>query len=46
VSKHPVIEALRFLSADGLVEIVPQVGSTAMTYSLQDVADFFEMFAA
>ncbi|MDQ1577030.1 MAG: hypothetical protein QOH55_2180 [Microbacteriaceae bacterium] len=45
VSKQPIMEALRLLSADGLVEIVPQVGSTVMTYSLQDVADFYEMFA-
>jgi DNA-binding GntR family transcriptional regulator len=46
VSKQPVMEALRLLAADGLVEILPQVGCVVMRYSLQEVDDFFEIFAA
>lgn len=45
VSKQPVMEALRFLAADGLVEILPQVGCVASTYSSAEVEDFFHMFA-
>jgi DNA-binding GntR family transcriptional regulator len=45
VSKQPVMEALRVLSADGLVEIIPQVGCLTMSYSAQEVADFYDMFA-
>jgi len=44
VSKQPVMEALRRLSSERLVEIVPQVGCTVMTYSASDVADFFTLF--
>lgn len=45
VSKQPVMEALRLLSADGLVEIFPQIGCVVTTYSLEEVEDFFRMFA-
>jgi DNA-binding GntR family transcriptional regulator len=45
VSKQPVMEALRVLSADGLVEIIPQVGSIARSYPAQEVRDFYEVFA-
>ncbi|MAP64356.1 MAG: GntR family transcriptional regulator [Microbacterium sp.] len=45
VSKQPIMEALRLLSADGLIEIVPQVGSVVSTYPPQEIADFFDMFA-
>src|SRR5262249_17456024 len=44
ISKQPVMEALRRLAADGLVEILPQVGSRVAEYSLREVADFFVMF--
>jgi DNA-binding GntR family transcriptional regulator len=44
VSKQPVMEALRRLSADGLVEILPQVGSRVAEYSMREVGDFFVMF--
>src|SRR4029079_8661472 len=37
VSKQPVMEALRRLAGDGLVEIVPQVGSRVATYSPREV---------
>ncbi len=46
VSKQPVMEALRLLAAEGLVEILPQIGCVVKRYSMQDVDDFFEMFAA
>jgi DNA-binding GntR family transcriptional regulator len=46
VSKQPIMEALRRLSADGLVEIVPQVGCRVPTYGPSDVADFFTLFGA
>lgn len=44
VSKQPVMEALRRLSGDGLIEILPQVGSRVSTYDLREVEDFFLMF--
>jgi DNA-binding GntR family transcriptional regulator len=46
VSKQPIMEALRLLSADGLVEIYPQIGSVVTKYSGGEVEDFFKMFAA
>jgi DNA-binding GntR family transcriptional regulator len=46
VSKQPVMEALRRLDADGLVEIIPQVGCRVVSYAPQDVVDFFTLFAA
>lgn len=45
VSKQPVMEAFRLLAADGLMEIVPQVGTVVARYSTQDAVDFFRMFA-
>lgn len=45
VSKQPIMEALRLLSADGLVEIVPQVGCVTMSYPPREIADFYNMFA-
>jgi len=45
-SKQPVMEALRRLDADGLVEIIPQVGCRVAAYDQQEVADFFTLFAA
>lgn len=44
VSKQPVMEGLRRLATDGMVEIVPQVGSRVMGYTLREVADFYTMF--
>jgi len=44
VSKQPVMEALRRLAGDGLVEVLPQVGSRVTTYDLREVEDFFHMF--
>ena len=44
VSKQPVMEALRRLSSDGLMEIVPQVGSRVARYDPREVEDFYVMF--
>jgi DNA-binding GntR family transcriptional regulator len=44
VSKQPVMDALRRLAADGLVEIIPQVGCRVPVYQRQDVEDFFAVF--
>jgi DNA-binding GntR family transcriptional regulator len=46
VSKQPVMEALRLLSADGLVTIIPQVGCRVAAYDDQEVRDFFALFAS
>src|SRR5664279_6224235 len=44
VSKQPVMDALRRLASDGLVDIIPQVGCRVPTYEPQDVTDFFAIF--
>ncbi len=41
VSKQPVMEALRRLSADGMIEIVPQVGCLMTGYDLHEIEDFY-----
>jgi len=46
VSKQPVMEALHRLAADGLVEIVPQVGCRVVRYQSQEVTDFYAIFGA
>lgn len=44
ISKQPVMEAMRRLASDGLIEIVPQVGSRVATFTPREVSDFFIMF--
>jgi DNA-binding GntR family transcriptional regulator len=44
VSKQPVMEALRRLSGDGMIDVLPQVGSKVATYDLREVEDFYQMF--
>jgi DNA-binding GntR family transcriptional regulator len=46
VSKQPIMEGLRRLSAEGLVEIVPQVGCNVARYERADVVDFFALMGA
>lgn len=46
VSKQPIMEALRRLDGDGLVEIIPQVGCRVPSYSTDEVSDFFSLFAS
>ncbi|MEV5302622.1 GntR family transcriptional regulator [Amycolatopsis methanolica] len=44
VSKQPVMEALRRLAADGMLDIRAQIGSEVKAYSMREVADFYVMF--
>jgi len=44
VSKQPVMDALRRLASDRLVDIIPQVGCRVPVYAPQDVTDFFAVF--
>lgn len=46
VSKQPVMESLRRLSAEQLVVITPQVGCRVVEFDLDEVSDFFQMMAA
>lgn len=46
VSKQPVMDALRRLSAEGLVEIIPQVGCQVPVHDYTETVDFFQMFAS
>lgn len=46
VSKQPVMEALRRLAGDELVEIIPQVGCRVPVYGPDEVSDFFTLFAS
>lgn len=45
VSKQPVMESLRRLSAEGLVVITPQVGCSVIRYDDDEIHDFFELMA-
>lgn len=45
VSRQPVMDALRRLAQEGLVDVVPQVGSFPRSYSVQEIQDFFRLFA-
>jgi DNA-binding GntR family transcriptional regulator len=45
VSKQPIMDALRRLATDGLVEIIPQVGCRIPVYEASEVEDFFAVFA-
>ncbi|MDP1962654.1 MAG: GntR family transcriptional regulator [Reyranella sp.] len=46
VSRQPVRDAVRRIAADGLVEILPQIGSRVRRPDPHAVADFFRVFAA
>ena len=46
VSKQPVMEALRRLASDGLMDILPQVGCRVARFDLRQVEDFYLMFGA
>lgn len=45
VSRQPVMEAVRRLALEGFVTIVPQVGSFPRHYELQEMVDFYKLFA-
>src|ERR671930_190560 len=44
VSRQPVMEAMRRLSGEWLVEIVPQVGCRVAEYDQQAIDDFISIF--
>ena len=46
ISRQPVMEALRILSREGFIEIIPQVGCRVAVHSMADLGDFFRLFAA
>jgi DNA-binding GntR family transcriptional regulator len=46
VSKQPIMEALRRLAGDDLVEIIPQVGCQVPIYPANEMSDFFKLFAS
>lgn len=46
VSKQPVMESLRRLSAEGFVTITPQVGCKVVRQDEDEIRDFFRLFAA
>jgi DNA-binding GntR family transcriptional regulator len=45
VSRQPILEAMRRLATERLVEIIPQVGCRVATHSAQEIGDFFQLFA-
>ena len=46
ISRAPVGDAIRRLTMDGLLEVLPQVGVRVVTPVPAEVADFYELFAA
>lgn len=46
ISRQPVMEALRILSREGFIEIIPQVGCRVAVHSVADLGDFFRLFAS
>ncbi len=46
ISRQPVMDALKRLSAEGYLEIIPQVGVRVVIPVRQDVRDFFRVLAA
>jgi DNA-binding GntR family transcriptional regulator len=46
VSRQPILDAMRRLASEHLVEIIPQVGCRLVTHTLQEIHDFFRLFAA
>lgn len=45
MSRQPVMDALRRLSIEGFVEIVPQVGCRPRRPEIHEIRDFFRLFA-
>jgi DNA-binding GntR family transcriptional regulator len=45
VSRQPVMDALRMLSTEGFVTIIPQVGCRIMSYELSAIREYFEAVA-
>lgn len=45
ISRQPVMDAMKRLSLEGFIEIVPQVGCRIRSATEMEVADFFRLFA-
>ena len=45
ISRQPVMDAMKRLSLEGFIEIVPQVGCRVKRTSSEEIADFFRLFA-
>ena len=45
MSRQPVLQALRRLATENMVEIIPQVGCRVASHSLEQIADFYRLFA-
>ena len=45
VSRQTMLEAMRALAGDGLVSIVPQVGCQVAVHTIQQIGDYFLLFA-
>jgi DNA-binding GntR family transcriptional regulator len=46
ISRQPVMDAMKRLSLEGFIEIVPQVGCRIKSASPDEVTDFFRLFAS
>jgi DNA-binding GntR family transcriptional regulator len=46
VSRQPVMDAMKRLSSEGFIDIVPQVGSRVRRHSRGEIRDFYRFFAA
>lgn len=46
VSRQPIFDAVRRLSSEQLVDVIPQVGCRVAVHNFQQMADFFILFAA
>lgn len=46
ISRQPVMDAVKRLSLEGFIEIVPQVGCRTKSPTPGEIADFFRFFAA
>jgi DNA-binding GntR family transcriptional regulator len=45
VSRQPVLDAMRRLANERLVEIIPQVGCRLVNHTVEEIHDFFRLFA-
>ncbi|WP_269072176.1 GntR family transcriptional regulator [Rhizobium sp. C4] len=45
VSRQPVMDSVRRLALEGFISIIPQVGSYPRQYSVQEMVDFYRLFA-
>src|SRR6476620_8963049 len=46
ISRAPVTDAIRRLTVEGLLEVVPQVGCRVVRPVAAEMADFYEIFGA